>query len=624
MKQVVAILLFVTVVAALPAGVHADDDKEMSLRIYDVGALTHGRVQFHSQFPPTQDPRRPGDALLLVSSNEVEYSFPVGQIDELIELIKGSVDPAFWESVEGADISALPRGLVVRATDGVHAQVGRTLAAFERRLFRMVTVELQAVQLTPAQRRTLAGDSNTSRLDADKVDALLAAGVGGPALRLLVEHGSSAEGFGGAQRTFVRTHDVDVAQSSQTSVPIIGVANPGLAAVVRPTLGPARSSRLRVSVRASLSHGSGFRTKASVTGDSVELPNHALLDIYEDILLEPGQWGLLGGVTAAGSNAQWMLLARATPVEPAVPATASALKTDVTGEAATLETMEVRFFNVRSLSKPIFAAPGTGAFLRDTASAPLEPEEVGEPTPPLPTEWLVELVRESTGNSSLWEDPATIEGRNGMLIVRHAPKTLAGIEGLLQRVAREMPAVLEATVSAIAVDDSVARALTAATAGTGAVLPETARTLLDKALADGTARSIGQAQVASMDGARNTICSGKHTTYLQTYAASIAESAVRARPVTAQYLAGFEVEIEAHRLAGDAAALLQLRLMHTTEEGPMRSQSTAHGPIELPALATARVRTTATVPFGQTAWVASTKGEGSTVLFLATVRRQRR
>jgi hypothetical protein len=87
------------------------------------------------------------------------------------------------------------------------------------------------------------------------------------------------------------------------------------------------------------------------------------------------------------------------------------------------------------------------------------------------------------------------------------------------------------------------------------------------------------------------------------------------------------VLVRAQLSAAGRAVLLEVRVMHTAQEGAMRRTQTPHGPVGLPALDTARVRTTLTLPLplGQTALVAATSRPGARrVLMFATPRLVRR
>ena len=54
---------------------------------------------------------------------------------------------------------------------------------------------------------------------------------------------------------------------------------------------------------------------------------------------------------------------------------------------------------------------------------PPERHELPEPEPAFPAEALVELFVDASKEGS-WEDPATLEARNGMLIARHVPSSI--------------------------------------------------------------------------------------------------------------------------------------------------------------------------------------------------------
>ncbi len=93
--------------------------------------------------------------------------------------------------------------------------------------------------------------------------------------------------------------------------------------------------------------------------------------------------------------------------------------------------MRLRYFDVKDLSVNIQNFLGQEINLVPSNFTPPEPPELPEPAPIFPAESLVELIRETVGGEAQWEDPATIEARNGILIVRNTSEILAGVDDLL-------------------------------------------------------------------------------------------------------------------------------------------------------------------------------------------------
>ncbi len=120
------------------------------VQIHSVADLTSGLTNF---IPPTIQLVGPDDAgdeeNPLFGSEAEEPVYPYGQVDELIELTKGAVAPAFWESVEGADIrSQGEQTLVVKASAEVQEQVARFLDDLRGFAGIVVTVETRFFEIS--------------------------------------------------------------------------------------------------------------------------------------------------------------------------------------------------------------------------------------------------------------------------------------------------------------------------------------------------------------------------------------------------------------------------------------------------------------------------------------------
>ena len=122
----------------------------LQIQIHAVADLTSGLTNFR---PPQIQLVGPDDVSdednPLFGGEDEEPVYPYGQVDELIELIKSSVNPAFWESVDGADIRS--RGehtLVVKATGEVQEQVARFLDDLRGFAGIVVTVETRFLEVS--------------------------------------------------------------------------------------------------------------------------------------------------------------------------------------------------------------------------------------------------------------------------------------------------------------------------------------------------------------------------------------------------------------------------------------------------------------------------------------------
>jgi tetratricopeptide (TPR) repeat protein len=122
----------------------------MVVQIHSVADLTSGLTNFK---PPTIQLVGPDDVSdeenPLFGSEDEELVYPYGQVDELIELIKGAVAPSFWESVEGANIRGQgEQTLVVKATAEVQEQVANFLDDLRGFAGIVVTVETRFLEIS--------------------------------------------------------------------------------------------------------------------------------------------------------------------------------------------------------------------------------------------------------------------------------------------------------------------------------------------------------------------------------------------------------------------------------------------------------------------------------------------
>jgi general secretion pathway protein D len=123
--------------------------KNLVVQIHTVADLTSGLTNF---IPPTitlvspdsvSDEENP-----LFGAEGEEPVLPYGTVDELIELIKGAVEPRFWEETEGADIKGSgEHSLVVKATPEVQEKVNGFLTDLRGFAGIVVTVETRFLEV---------------------------------------------------------------------------------------------------------------------------------------------------------------------------------------------------------------------------------------------------------------------------------------------------------------------------------------------------------------------------------------------------------------------------------------------------------------------------------------------
>ena len=118
-------------------------------QIHSVADLTTGLTDF---IPPQIQLVGPDDAgdeeNPLFGGEGEEPRYPYGQVGELIELIKGAVDPSFWENTDGADIVEQgEHAIVVKASSEVQEQVDQFLNDLRGFAGIVVTVETRFLEV---------------------------------------------------------------------------------------------------------------------------------------------------------------------------------------------------------------------------------------------------------------------------------------------------------------------------------------------------------------------------------------------------------------------------------------------------------------------------------------------
>lgn len=119
--------------------------------------------------------------------------------------------------------------------------------------------------------------------------------------------------------------------------------------------------------------------------------------------------------------------------------------------------MRLRYFDVKDLAVAIQHFVGQPINLVPSNFTPPEPPELPEPAAIFPAENLVELIRETVGGEAKWEDPATIEARNNILIVRNTPDILAGVDDLLSQLRANSGLLVNLEVRFMTAEDNFLR-----------------------------------------------------------------------------------------------------------------------------------------------------------------------
>jgi len=606
-----ALLLVLVVLAAGIGPARAEDEPGTALafRVFPLGSLTPGNTDFIPSQPPWVTPDMVSDEENpLFGAEGEEPILPMGTVDEIIELVKNAVSPWFWEETEGADIRSMGEStLIARASPAVLDQISRYIARMETMHGTTVTLDVRAVRLTPEERRALGPAGGA--LDDTRVAALLQGEDAGPAVSFTTFAGARASAYAGTRRAWISDADVEVAEGSQSPDPIISVANLGLIADMRAMPAPDGRSVL-VGMRVSLSTIGELRDAPAGACGIVETPAYDLMVLRSALHLPVGAWVLADGVAGDGGNSSWTLLVRATPRRNAVGAGGF----DLPGFAArTIGPMQNRYFPLPVLSSAIENRIGRPMVPVPSNYTPPEPPELPEPYPIMPAEAVVDLLREVGGEAN-WEDPASIEVRNRVLIARNAAPILGGIDRFLGSLRKGLIHSTDTTLEVVEMPVGVARHL-----GTGGALEDRAAGLLAEALQSGQAERLESVTVSSMTGARNAVTSGRLVNYIQDYEVEIAQEAAIFNPVVQHFLDGVCADVRPVCTGDLSAVHLTLRYLLAHQDGPMRSRRAGPAPeIDLPEVETFEVHSALLVPLGKTSVVATWGTGGRVRLLLAT------
>ena len=116
--------------------------------------------------------------------------------------------------------------------------------------------------------------------------------------------------WGGGQLAYVVDADVEVAQESQTSDPIVGVANLGLMVSVMPVCDPDGTNAV-VEVSGALAQLDAMRTASTGTNGPLDAPTFVRATVDASAHLPSGTWAVVDGKLVEESG--WIFLVRATP-----------------------------------------------------------------------------------------------------------------------------------------------------------------------------------------------------------------------------------------------------------------------------------------------------------------------
>ena len=119
--------------------------------------------------------------------------------------------------------------------------------------------------------------------------------------------------------------------------------------------------------------------------------------------------------------------------------------------------MLLRFFDVKDLNVQIRNFIGQEINLTPSNFTPPEPPELPEPTAIYPADGLVELIRETIGSEGTWDEPASIDTRNGVIIARNTTPILEQVQKLLDELRRNSGMLVNLEVRFLTAEDNFLR-----------------------------------------------------------------------------------------------------------------------------------------------------------------------
>lgn len=600
LRSLVCFVALIGLLAPVSLAEEETDDGKLVVRLFEVGALTTGSVDYIPEVMGLVSPDMISDEENpLFGAEGEEPMLALGTVDELIELIKIHVEPVYWQITDDADIRTQgERTLVVQASRTIVSKVGRYLADLEADVFTTVTLQVRAVRVPDG-------------VGGKDLEALLP--LDGPSLTLNALLGQKGAARIGSQYAYVQDYDVEVASDANISDPIVGVANWGLSVTAR-TVAARNAPQLRTMLSANLAIPTGSRDHTTEEARLIELLTYDTVTARADMLLTPGTWNVAQG-NAAGSNAgRWVFLVRAE----ATPGRSRAGQGELLdpGVAADAGPLVSRRFDVSDLEEALPDRRGWEINLMPSNFTPPEPPELAEPAPIFPGDALPDLISEFVVPGSWNRDGTGMEVRYGLLFVTNTEKVLNRIASLLTLLRRQYLWTIEMDARLVELPTAAGRGLLDAADGAPHLLDNARAALLKQAIEKGALTYADRVKITSLSGARNAIHSGSHFTYLQDFEVEIAEKSTIANPIIQRGTEGIVLDVQPMPTSTGDAVNLAYQITRTRLVGKIRQVASPHGPIDAPELDILRLRGNLRVPLGQTAVVGAGGQNGRMLVLL--------
>ena len=267
-------------------------------RIYDLSDLVYWTVpEFWSQnVPKVHGEETEGET-------DVEPECPI-EIDTILEVIRATVYPSSWDTVEGADMALKNRKLVANTTPTVHKGIERCLATLRRAYASKVSVEIVAIELDDEVQRIL--DAHTGTLPEDVAKKLWSRERLG-SVRTFAGPGVTHARRQGAAFDYIASYDVQAVGAASAATPIRHTLFDGCQALVQAQPIPGGEHAL---VEVTIEHtDTSFPRATRLSYGPMQLPQQSVVRVGGAAWLTSGATTVIGGGAREGEGCVFLVRA---------------------------------------------------------------------------------------------------------------------------------------------------------------------------------------------------------------------------------------------------------------------------------------------------------------------------
>ena len=580
------------------AGEEDESQNDMRMAMIDTGALTAGVPSWGRARAPSLRRVDSDEETPLFGYQHEEARYPLGQISDLVELVKSAVSPRVWEELDGADvIEAGSDRLVVRAPRELILRVQQYVEKLEARTVRPITIELQARRAADPEAAAKVA-SHAGNLTNEAWSEILGQTTLLRAATVTALEGQDATLRSGSQRAWLAAYEGINRDTLLSADPEVRVANLGLSARVVVTR--AGNGTARLLMDAVLSEWSGV-SELPVEGElTVQTPRFDRVEAQGEYLVRTGSWHV---VQAPGGGSGVLLLARVhdrieSQSESARPRFAGALFLPRLASGGPMG-MSLAQYDCGGLASYRASRYVPTRCLHASRFTLPEPPELDDPQPLFPTDNLPDLIMMLSGPDD-WDDPATIEIRGSQLFVRNTANIQRNVGELVKTLRTHLAPAIALDVQIIEGGFELLDHLGLETVGRG-TLGAASLEALAGAIADGSAVHRGRQRLRT----RNTLAagsSGRESHYLADYDVDRHKSGrIQADLIMGEIFSGTQVGARALPTVDGRSVRVDLDVWRSADVPAAASKiQTPHGAVQLPAMAVSRWQGTAKVLLDRT------------------------